>query len=207
MYNLKQLTYDFNALEPTIGSETITLHHLVHEQNYLDKLNKLLVKNNYNYQYSLKDLVNHIDMFPIADRDDILYNLGGVLNHELYFDSMSPLKNNYPQGEILEAINKDFKDFNNFKQEFIKTANYLVGSGYTFLVLNRNNELEIVNFSNQDTPYSYGLRPILALDLWEHAYYLDYRNKRNDYINNFFSIIDFEKINNHYEQEKKTQSL
>jgi len=201
MYTLKPLTYDLNALEPVISEKTVSLHHLVHEQNYLDKLNNLLKKNNYNYQYSMKKLIDHIDIFPLSDRDDILYNLGGVLNHELYFDSISPLGNNYPKGKMLEIINKNFDSFDNFKQEFIKTAGYLVGSGYTFLVLNKNNELEIVNFSNQDTPYSYGLRPILALDLWEHAYYLDYYNKRNEYINSFFTIIDFEKINNHYEQE------
>ena len=102
-----------------------------------------------------------------------------------------------------EKIIEDFGSVENFKEEFIKNANYLVGSGYTFLVLNKENKLEIINTSNEDTPYSYGLIPIMNLDLWEHAYFLDYQNNKEDYINNFFSIVDFNKVSQNYEEIQK----
>ena len=186
----------YDAYEPYISSYTMNIHYNKHYKKYLDNLNNLLSK--YNYEYSKEELVKNIDMFPIEERDNILFNLGGVLNHELFFNILG-------YGEMSEdvknKIDEDFGSFNNFKAEFIKAANLLVGSGYTFLVLNKDKMLEIINVSNQDTPYSYGLVPIMNLDLWEHAYYLDYQNERNVYINNFFSIIDFNKVSKNYEKE------
>ena len=169
----------------------------------MNNLNNLLKKNNYDYKYTKEELVNHIDIFPLNDRDDILYNLGGVLNHELYFENMSLNKNNLPKGILLEKINKQYGSYENFKEEFIKTTSYLVGSGYTFLVVNKENDLEIINLSNQETPYYYNLNPIMTIDLWEHAYYLDYKNNRPLYVNNFFSIVDFQVIENNYEKVQK----
>ena len=186
----------YDAYEPYISSYTMNIHYNKHYKKYLDNLNNLLSK--YNYEYSKEELVKNIDMFPIEERDNILFNLGGVLNHELFFNILG-------YGEMSEdfknKIDEDFGSFNNFKAEFIKAANLLVGSGYTFLVLNKDKMLEIINVSNQDTPISYGLVPIMNLDLWEHAYYLDYQNERNVYINNFFSIIDFNKVSKNYEKE------
>lgn len=200
MYQQMPLPYAYDALEPFIDTRTVGLHYEKHYRNYLNKLNQLLQKNNFRNEYSKEELVNHLDMFPLEDRDDILYNLGGVLNHELYFLNMSPKENNQPVSSISKAINQQFGNYENFKKEFIKTASYLVGSGYTFLVLNDQKKLEIMNFSNQETPYIYGLNPLIALDLWEHAYYLNYQNERNRYIENFFEIIDFEQINQLYEK-------
>lgn len=197
MYTLNTLDYPYNALEPTISSKTIDIHHNKHHKKYLDNLNKLLNYNNYGY--TKEQLVNHIDEFPIKDRGNILFNLGGVLNHDLYFDIIGPY-NHEIKGTFKEKIIEEYGDFNNFKNEFIKQAKLLVGSGYTFVVLNKDNNLEIINTSNQDTPYSYGLIPIMNIDLWEHAYYLDYQNNKDDYIENFFSIIDYDKVNKHYEQ-------
>jgi len=199
MYKLDSIDYSYNALEPVISENTIFIHHTKHHQKYLDNLNKLLNENNYDYQYTKEELVNKIDIFPIKDRGSILFNLGGVLNHDLYFDIIGP-DNHEIMGKFKEKIINQYGSFDNFKNEFIRLAKVLVGSGYTFLVLNKNNRLEIINTSNQDTPYSYGLIPIMNMDLWEHAYYLDYQNNKDEYINNFFSIIDFTKVNKRYEE-------
>lgn len=203
MYQKMKLKYGYKDLEPVIDSKTVNIHYNKHYQKYLDNLNKVLQELNYDFKYSVIELVNHIDEFPIQKRDAILFNAGGVINHELYFNSMTPRMNQRPVGELKKAIDETYGNYENFKQEFIKTASYLVGSGYTFLVMNKENKLEIINTSNQETPYLYGLTPILALDLWEHAFYLKYQNRKDEYINNFFSIIDFENVNKLYEQKKE----
>ena len=189
---------NYDAYEPYISSYTMNIHYNKHYKKYLDNLNNLLSK--YNYEYSKEELVKNIDIFPIEERDNILFNLGGVLNHELFF---SILGYGEMSEELKNKIDEDFESFDNFKLEFIKQANLLVGSGYTFLVLNKDKKLEIINVANQDTPISYGLIPIMNLDLWEHAYYLDYQNDRKTYINNFFSIIDFSKVSKIYEEIQK----
>lgn len=200
MYKMKKLNYNYNDLEPVLSGETVFVHYEKHYQGYLNKLNDLLEKANYKFDKSIENIVLNIDEFPMNMRGDILYNAGGVLNHELYFSNMSPVGSRKPARELEQAINKKYGSFESFKDKFISEANKMVGSGYTFLVLDDNNELNIINLSNQDTPYSYGYKPIMALDLWEHAYYLDYQNKRNDYINNFFKIVSFDVINENYKK-------
>lgn len=199
-----KIILDYNSLEPYIDDKTLRLHYNVIYSNYIDKLNKLLKKNNYKYDYSLNKLVDKIDMFPLEDRGEILYNLGGVLNHKLYFYEISDKGNNIPYGEILKDINKYFGSYDNFKKEFIKKALDLVGSGYTFLVMDESGKLQIINTSNEDTPYSYGFIPIIVLDLWEHSYYLKYTTNKEAYINNWFNLLDFKKINNLYIENKKS---
>lgn len=203
MYKSIVLPYNYNGLEPIIDEQTVYIHFNTHYLGYLEKLNKLLNSINYDFKYTKEELVNHIDEIPLSIRDDVLYNLGGVLNHELYFTSMSDIKKNKPIGLIEQKINSQYGNYENFKNEFIKTASYLVGSGYTFLVVNKKGDLEIINTVNQETPYLYDLKPIMTLDLWEHAYYLLYKNKRSNYILNFFEIIDFDKINKKYEIASK----
>ena len=202
MYNPKPLKYDYSALEPFIDTETINIHYNKHYLSYLKRLNDLLVSLNYDFRHTKEGLIENIEIFPITKRDDIIFLAGGVINHQLYFDSMSP-NNNKPSGKILEEINKKYGNYNNFKQEFRKNANILVGSGYTSLVLNKKGDLEIINTPNQDSPLLYGLKPILNLDLWEHAYYLKYRNRKDLYIDAFFNIIDFDALNKRYEKEKQ----
>lgn len=192
MYRKKALNYD--SLEPVIDDLTLDLHYNKHYQKYLDNLNKLVG----NYSGSVEDIIKNIDDFDLNKRGDILYNVGGVFNHELYFSSMNnkPFKEN----KLVRDLIKQYGSFDNLKKEFIKVASKLVGSGYTFLVLN-DKCFDIVNMSNQEVPYTYGLVPLLAIDLWEHAYYLKYKNNRDLYINNFFSIIDFDNASNIYEKE------
>ena len=203
MYKSVILPYNYGDLEPVLNSETINVHYNKHYLGYLEKLNKILNDINYDYRYTKDELVSHIEEIPIDVRDDVLYNLGGVLNHELYFYSMSNNKVNVPIGALRKKIIDEYGTIENFKDQFIKTANKLVGSGYTFLVLNNNLELEIINTPNQETPYLYGLIPIMALDLWEHAYYLVYRNRRGEYIEKFFEIVDYNNINKNYEKAVK----
>ena len=199
MYQALKLDYSFSSLYPYLNYEVINVHYSNIYLNYVIILNKLLEINKYKYNYSLKELVFNIDIFPLNVRGEILYYLGAVLNHNLYFYNISNKKNILPIGKIKEDIDKYFGNYDEFKSEFIKKANNLKGSGYTFLV-HDGNKLDIINTSNEDTPYSYNFIPIICLDLWEHAYYLEYLSNREAYINNFFNIIDFNKINIYYEK-------
>ena len=192
----EKIKLDYNSLEPFVDDKTLDLHYNKHYGKYLDNLNRLLKKNNYKFT-SLYDLIENIDKINLNDRGEILFNLGGVINHSLYFYNMSNSGNNIPSGELGLEINKVYGSYDNFKKEFKKSALNLEGSGYTFLVLD-NNKLKIVNTSNQDSPYYYGFIPILALDLWEHSYYLKYKNRKDEYIDAWFNLIDFKKTNKLY---------
>ena len=193
MYNLKKLPYEYDALEPYIDTHTLGLHHNKHQKNYLDKLNKLLEKNDYDYKYSLEDLPKHLDEFPEEDRSDISFNLGGVINHNIYFSSMSPKKEK-PNKDLNQILIKYYSNIDTFKEEFKKKALSLKGSGYTYLVIEQG-KLSIVNLSNQDNPYNYAYTPLLCIDMWEHAYYINYENKKDIYIDNFLEILDFSNAN------------
>lgn len=193
MYKINDLPYDYDALEPFIDTHTLGLHYNKHQKNYLKKLNELLIKNDYNFNYSIEELPKYVSMFNDDDIENILFNLGGVINHNLYFDSISPKKEE-PNILLKNKINNNFGSYDNFKKLFKESALSLKGSGYTFLVLNNGN-LKIVNLPNQENPYSYNLIPLITLDLWEHAYYINYENKKDLYIDNFFEIINFHSAN------------
>ena len=189
----ERIKLDYTSLEPYIDNKTLDLHYNAHYKGYTDNLNKYLKKHNYNYEYDPIYLAKNIDILPMEDRDEILFNLGGYLNHSLYFYILTDKKKSIPT-PFIEIINKHFVSFDNFKNEFINMATELKGSGYTFLVLDRNNKLRIINTSNQDTPYYYGFIPIMTIDVWEHAYYLQHYNKRKDYLEAIFNIIDWDKV-------------
>lgn len=189
----KRITLDYKSLEPYIDDRTLDLHYNAHYRNYTDKLNKYLNDINYDYKDSPEYLAKHIDILPMENRDEILFNLGGYLNHSLYFYNLTNKKKDIPI-EFLNLINKYFGSFSLFKEEFIDMAMEVKGSGYTFLVMDKNNKLRIINTSNQDTPYYYGFTPIMTIDVWEHAYYLKYTYLRKKYLENIFDIIDFDKV-------------
>ena len=189
----ERIKLDYTSLEPYIDNKTLDLHYNAHYRGYTDNLNKYLKKHNYNYEYDPIYLAKNIDILPMEDRDEILFNLGGYLNHSLYFYILTDKKKSIPT-PFIEIINKHFVSFDNFKNEFINMATELKGSGYTFLVLDKNNKLRIINTSNQDTPYYYGFIPIMTIDVWEHAYYLQHYNKRKDYLEAIFNIIDWDKV-------------
>ena len=195
MYKAKPLKFSFNALEPYLSEETVRRHYIIYT-NYVKRLNDLIENN----KYTLEETIKNIDEFPMENRDKILFLASAILNHELYFENIG-LNKSEPVGKLKQKIEQQYGSFENFKEEFKKQASYVIGSGYTFLILN-NNDLEIINTSNQENPYSYDLIPIMNIDLLEHAYYIDYFN-RQEYIDNFFSIIDFEEVNNNYEKNIK----
>ena len=196
MYQLPSLSYLYQDLEPFIDTHTMGLHYHKHEQTYLNNLNNLLNKNNYDYKYDLNELIYHIEEFPIDNRENILFNLGGVLNHNIYWKSFNK-NNTLPSGELKEQIDKQFGGYDEFWKEIKENALKLKGSGYTFLVMS-NNELEIINFFNQDSPLLYGYIPLFNIDLWEHAYYINYENDKSKYIDNFKEIADFSYANEIY---------
>lgn len=195
----KEIILDYNELLPFISTNALNIHLSIYRKN-LNKLNNLLKSINYDYKYSMKDLITNIDAIDLNIRGEILYYLSSILNHNLFFYNISNKKITEPIGLIKKDINKYFTNYDNFKKEFKTKALNLKGSGYTFLVRDDNGELKIINTSNEDSPYYYGYTPIISLDLWEHSYFLDYYNNKNTYIDNFFKVIDFNKINNYYEK-------
>lgn len=188
----KPIIIDYNYLIPYISPDNLYYHYNIYLRN-LNTLNNLLSQEKYDYRYSKTDLIKNINIFNLNIRGEILYYLSSVVNHELYFNNLSNQYHNIPTGKLLEKINNAFGSYDNFKKEFTKSAMNLKGSGYTYLVKDNNNNLKIINTSNEDNPIYYGYTPILNIDLWEHAYYLDEKNKI-DYIENFFNIIDYQKI-------------
>ena len=201
--NYERIKLDYTSLEPYIDDRTLDLHYNVHYRKYTDNLNKLLKDINYDYKYSAIYLAQNIDIIPLEDRDEILFNLGGYLNHTLYFYNLTNKKKNIPN-DMLDLINKYFGSYSLFKEEFINMAKEVKGSGYTFLVIDKNNKLRIINTSNQDTPYYYGFTPIMTIDVWEHSYYLKYTHDRGKYLENIFNIIDFDKVYKLYLDNIKT---
>ena len=194
MFFKVNLSYD--SLEPVINDQNLSIHYNKHYEKYVSNLNELLP----NYNKDVVDVLKNINSFDKKIRAQILLNAGGTYNHELYFLSMN--NKPYTTNNLVKSIIKQYGSYEKFKEEFIKSANKLVGSGYTFLVL-KNNALDIVNLPNQENPYTYNMIPLLALDLWEHAYYLTYFNDRNAYINNFFQIINYDNANKIYEEAKQ----
>ena len=198
MYELPKLPYLFQDLEPYIDTHTMGLHYHKHQQGYLNKLNDLLMKSNYDYRYTIEELPFHIMEFPKNIQEDILFNLGGVLNHNLYFNSISPKKNGFPNGKLRKVIENQFGSLDNFFAKLKENVMKLKGSGYTFLVLRNDGMLEIKNFSNQELPVLFGYIPLFNIDLWEHAYYINYENNKSNYFDNFMLIADFTNANNIY---------
>ena len=193
MYKLMKLPFSYSALEPDISALTVDIHYNKHHKKYNDNLNKLIQ----NDTYPINLIPQNIDKFEIEKRGEILFNAGGVLNHDLYWNSLNS-NMSLPTGKLLSKINQTYGSFDNFKNIFIDKAKKMTGSGYTFLVAS-NGELTIMNLPNQETPLSYGLTPLFTIDLWEHAYYLDYQNNRDLYIENFWNKANFDYASRIYE--------
>lgn len=193
LFKLPPLPYAYNALEPFIDEQTMKIHHTKHHQTYIDKLNKAV--ENMNGKFVLEEAFKTISKADVAIRN----NGGGHYNHSLFWQLMkanSNTKENKPEGKLAESINRDFNSFENFKKEFSEKAVKIFGSGWCWLI-EQNGKLKITSTPNQDNPLmdvaSEQGKPILALDIWEHAYYLKYQNKRADYIANWWNIVNWEK--------------
>ncbi len=201
-FKLEPLPYAYNALEPQIDEKTMKLHHDKHLGKYVENLNNILSNNTIYQSYTLEELICNISLMPCNIRQDIRNNAGGVYNHNLYFKIMAPNKENSKPSsklKILERITMEFGSFENFSKQFKECATKLFGSGYTWLVICKNErKLKIINTSNQDCVIEKGYFPLFLIDVWEHAYYLKYNNRRNEYIDNFMQIINFEYVNKRY---------
>ncbi|SDQ22834.1 superoxide dismutase, Fe-Mn family [Streptococcus equinus] len=189
---LPELPYAYDALEPYIDAETMTLHHDKHHATYVANANAALEKHP-ELGDDLEVILADVDKIPDDIRQAVINNGGGALNHSLFWEFLSPEKQE-PTADVLAAIEAAFGSFDNFKAEFTKAATTRFGSGWAWLVVNKEGKLEVTSTANQDNPISEGKKPILALDVWEHAYYLKYRNVRPDYIKAFFDIINWAKV-------------
>jgi superoxide dismutase, Fe-Mn family len=194
-HKLPKLNYRFDELEPHIDAKTMEIHYTKHHQNYINKLNETLAKYPLLQEKTAEELIIDLENLPAEIRTIVRNNAGGHINHSLFWEILK--RNIKINGDILSAIDKKFSDFANFKKIFSTSANKLFGSGWTWLVVN-NGELEIMNTFNQDSPIINEKIPILGIDLWEHAYYLKFQNKRSDYIETFFHVIDWNKVNENY---------
>jgi Fe-Mn family superoxide dismutase len=197
-YELKPLPYAYDALEPYIDEETMRIHHDKHVQTYVDNLNKAL-ENYPKYQnWPLERLISNISLLPRDIQTAVRNNGGGVYNHNLFFSIMGPGQNPIPSGLIGRAISRSFGNYDNFRQKLTEAALGQFGSGWAWLVVDRNNNLQIVQTPNQDAPLGKGFCPILLVDVWEHAYYLKYQNRRAEYLENWFNIINWYEVEKNY---------
>lgn len=197
MHTLPQLPYAYDALEPHIDARTMEIHHTKHHQAYIDKLNAALEPYPELMALPLEDLLKQLSTLPSEIITAVQNHGGGHLNHSFFWEILTPEKME-PHGSLLSALIETFGSFDEFKTQFTQSALGRFGSGWAWLVVD-NGQLKIESTANQDTPISEGKVPILGLDVWEHAYYLNYQNKRADYIEHFFNIINWDKAQNIYE--------
>ena len=194
MVKLPQLEYEYNALEPYIDEQTMRIHHSKHHQAYTDNFNKAIEGTDLSNKEA-EDIIKNLNKVPENIRNAVRNNGGGYVNHKLFWQILK--KDVKIKGEIEKAILKKFGSFDKFKEEFSNAAITQFGSGWAWLVVNKS-QLEIVKTSNQDSPLTEGKIPILCIDVWEHSYYLHYQNRRAEYIQNFFNVINWDKVNKLY---------
>ena len=200
-YTLPDLPYAYDALEPYIDEETMHLHHDKHHNTYVTNLNAAIEKYPELGEKTLEELLSDMDAIPTDIKTAVRNNGGGHANHSFFWEIMAPNAGGEPTGEIKEAINEAFGDFSSFKEEFKKAAAGRFGSGWAWLVM-ENGKLAITSTANQDSPLMEGKTPILGLDVWEHAYYLKYKNVRPDYIAAFWNVINWDEVNKRFEAAK-----
>lgn len=200
-FELPQLPYAYDALEPHIDKETMNIHHTKHHNTYVTNLNNALEGNEELLSKTVEEVVANLDAVPEAARTAVRNNGGGHANHSLFWQVISPNGGGEPAGELAEAINSKFGGFEGFKEEFSKAATTRFGSGWAWLVVN-NGELEVTSTPNQDSPLMEGKTPILGLDVWEHAYYLNYQNRRPEYIGAFWNVVNWEEVSKRYASAK-----
>ncbi|MFL2629508.1 MAG: superoxide dismutase [Flavobacteriaceae bacterium] len=196
-FELPKLNYSYDSLEPHIDSKTMEIHHGKHHAGYTNNLNNAISGSELE-NHSIEEILKNLNMENPALRN----NAGGFYNHNLFWNILSPNGGGTPNGKLLNSIDQHFQSFENFKNEFSKAAATRFGSGWAWLCVHENGKLEICSTANQDNPLMPGIGcdgfPILAIDVWEHAYYLNYQNRRPDYINAFFNLINWEKVNEKY---------
>ena len=193
-FELPKLQYSYHALEPYIDAKTMEIHHSKHHQTYITNLNKALESYPELFEKSLEDLLANLDQIPESIRVAVRNGGGGHYNHTLFWQIIGPKSDSKPSENMNSLITDSFESFDNFKSEFNEKATKQFGSGWGWLCQDKSGKLVTLSTPNQDTPISSGLNPVLGIDVWEHAYYLNYQNKRPDYINAFWEIINWEAV-------------
>ncbi|MBI2044923.1 superoxide dismutase [Candidatus Pacearchaeota archaeon] len=201
MFELKPLQYAYNSLEPFIDELTMKIHHDKHHQTYTDKLNDALKEFPDLQKKKAEDLLKEINKVPEKIRQAVINHGGGFVNHNFFWEILK--KDINISGEIEKAITKKFTSFEYFKEQFSNSALTLFGSGWAWLVVDSKGNLEIMQTKNQESPLSQEKTPILGIDVWEHSYYLLYKNNRAEYVKNFFNVINWDKVNNNYKKAVK----
>ncbi|OZI13070.1 superoxide dismutase [Bacillaceae bacterium SAS-127] len=200
-FQLPELPYAYDALEPHVDKETMNIHHTKHHNTYVTKLNEALQGHDDLASKSVEELIADIDALPEAIRTAVRNNGGGHANHSLFWQLLSPNGGGEPAAELADAINSKFGSLDKFKEQFAAAAAGRFGSGWAWLVVN-NGELEVTSTPNQDSPLMEGKTPILGLDVWEHAYYLNYQNRRPDYIQAFWNVVNWDEVAKRFNEAK-----
>jgi Fe-Mn family superoxide dismutase len=201
-HELPALKYNYSALEPFIDEKTMNIHHTKHHATYINNLNAALENYPELSDKSIEDLLKSLDTLPEALRTPVRNNGGGHYNHTLFWSILSPKGEGKPSGVLYDEIVKVFGSFDGFKEEFAKAAATRFGSGWAWLVVDASGGLKVTSSANQDSPLSDNFQPILGLDVWEHAYYLNYQNRRVDYISAWWNIVDWNEVSNLYFKAK-----
>lgn len=196
-YSLPQLPYAYDALEPNIDTKTMEIHHTKHHQTYINNINATIEGTVWD-KLSIEELVSKVNEVPADLKNSVINNGGGHANHSLFWTVMSPQGGGEPIKQIAEAIDRDIGSFENFKEAFTKAALTRFGSGWAWLSVTPEKKVMVESSANQDSPLMNGNIPILALDVWEHAYYLKYQNRRPEYIAAFYNVVNWEEVNRRY---------
>ncbi len=200
-FELPQLPYAYDALEPHFDKETMNIHHTKHHNAYITNLNNALKDHADLQGKSLEELISNLNALPESIQAAVRNNGGGHANHSFFWTLLSPNGGGTPTGALLDAITAKFGSFDTFKEKFAQAGATRFGSGWAWLIVS-NGELEVTSTPNQDTPVMEGKTPILGLDVWEHAYYLHYQNRRPDYINAFWNVVNWDEVSKLYETAK-----
>ncbi len=201
-YQLPELKYAYDALEPYIDAKTVETHHGKHHKTYVDRFNAAIAGKPQIENLSGEAILSDLDKVPEEARAAVRNNGGGAVNHSLYWAVIGPKAGGEPKGPVADAIKAAFGTFAEFKAKFSDAAVTQFGSGWAWLVVNKEKKLEIIKTANQDSPLSIGKTPVLLVDVWEHAYYLKYQNRRPEYVEAFYNVINWEKVNELYLSSK-----
>lgn len=200
-YELPELPYEHDALEPSIDKNTMEIHHGKHHQGYTNKVNAALEGHPF-ADLPIEEVLSRIEEVPEDIRQAVINNGGGYANHKLFWTVLSPNGGGEPSGDLAEAIKEKYGSFDKFKEKFSSTAGSQFGSGWGWLCVDDSGELKVISTANQDSPYMHGLTPILGVDVWEHAYYLHYQNRRPDYLSAIWDVINWDQVEENYENAK-----
>jgi superoxide dismutase, Fe-Mn family len=198
MYTLPKLNFEYADLEPIIDAKTMEIHHSKHHQGYVNKLNAALEEYPELLKKDISEVLKDFKNLPDEIKKAVRNNGGGHANHTLFWSILTPNKKSSPSGELLKTIEKTFGSFNEFKQQFETATAQQFGSGWGWLVKTEKDDLKIVTTANQDSPLMDGQTPILGVDVWEHAYYLNYQNRRPEYLSSIWNIINWEQVEEYF---------